>query len=170
MAAEVELPALKLKGPLPVLVTAEDVEFKTLLPELVAAGNVPPKKPFPLLLAAGVSPKILLPAFVIPEYVPPKMLPAVLVIAQDVPPSGALVGLPKLGSFVLTSVVSLVDGTDETEVDGTDPNLKTGVTVKEGAAAEMELLFLPKFSIAKAVVVALILLLATMLAETLDEF
>ena len=99
------------------------------------------------------------------------MLPAVLVIAQDVPPSGALVGLPKLGSFVLTSVVSLVDGAVETEADGTGPNLKIGVAVKEGAAAEMEkLLFLSKFSIAKAVVVAVILQLATMLAETLDEF
>lgn len=152
------------------LVNAEDVAFKMLLPELVTAGNVPPKKLFPLLVAAGVLPKILLPVFVIPEHAPPKTLPAVLVIAQDAPPSRALVGLPKPGSFVLASVVSsVVDGTAEAEVDGTDPNLKIGV--EEGADAEIEkLLFPSKFAIVNVVVVALIPLLATLLAKTLDEF
>jgi hypothetical protein len=143
-----------------VLVNAEDVAFKTLLPELVTAGNVPPKKLFPLLVASGVLPKILLPVFVIPEHVPPKTPPA------------PLVGLPKPGSFVFASVVSsVVDGTVEAEVDGTDPNLEIGVAVKEGADAEIEkLLFPSKFAIVNAVVGALILPLATLLAKTLDEF
>ena len=56
MADEVVLPALKLKGPLPWLITA-DVAFKTLLSVLVTAGDVPPKRPFSLSVTAVVSPK-----------------------------------------------------------------------------------------------------------------
>lgn len=161
------LPALKLKGPLPVLITA-DVAFKTLLSVLVTAGDVPPKTLFSLPVTAVVSPKILLPAFVI-AVVPPKMLPVVLVIAEDVPLEAL-----KLVSLVLTSVVSVViDGTVKTEFVETVPNLKIDAAIKVGSDADAEtekLLFPLVLAAVKAVVVALVLLLATLLEGMLDDF
>ena len=61
--------------------------------------------------------------------------------------------------LVVVLVVEVIDDTVEAEVDGTDPNLKRDVAVKKSADAETEkFLFPSEFSIAKAVVVALILL------------
>ena len=67
-------------------------------------------------------------------------------------------------------MVEVIDDAVEAEVDGTDPNLKIDVAVKKSADAEIEkFLFPSEFAIPKAVVVALILLLATLLAEALDH-
>ncbi|KAJ6976930.1 LOW QUALITY PROTEIN: hypothetical protein NC653_028950 [Populus alba x Populus x berolinensis] len=66
--------------------------------------------------------------------------------------------------------VEVIDDTVEAEVDGTDPNLKIDEAVKKSVDAETEkFLFPSEFSIAKAVVAALMLLLATLLAEALDH-
>ncbi|KAJ6888171.1 hypothetical protein NC652_029259 [Populus alba x Populus x berolinensis] len=76
--------------------------------------------------------------------------------------------LQQHGSGLLA--VEVIDDTVEAEVDGTDPNLKIDEAVKKSVDAETEkFLFPSEFSIAKAVAAALMLLLATLLAEALDH-